>query len=101
MNTAEREYIELLCHLKGAVGQLYAVCLNAYEEAVALKELVDKDAKDIYEQMQEIHKEGKVDYLSLLDAKQAFFNVKDKYAEALTEYHNARSDLDYMLTPEE
>lgn len=101
VNIAEREYVELSYHLKSEIVSLYGDCQNAYEETKALQELVNNDAKDIYKGIQEIHKEGKIDYLSLLDAQQAFFDVQDKYIDALTQFHDLKSDLDYMLTPED
>lgn len=100
-NIAEREYLEHMIHLTQAVRLAYQCCMTAYHEAVSLQELVQTDATDLYNQFNEIHTEGKIDYLSLLEAQRALFDIKSNYIDALARFHNCMSDLEYLIAPEE
>ncbi len=98
---AQRKYNEYKIHLCQAVRVAYQCAQTAFQEALALQELVNNEAAELYQQFDEIHREGKIDYLSLLEAQRAFFDIKSSYIEALARFHNCKSDLDYLIAPEE
>jgi cobalt-zinc-cadmium efflux system outer membrane protein len=42
------------------------------------------------------YREGKTDYLNLLDAQRTLFDVKEQYIENLANYHEAKTDIERL-----
>jgi cobalt-zinc-cadmium efflux system outer membrane protein len=70
---------------------------SALAEVTALREEILPSAQNTLAATEEGYRQGKFDYLSLLDAQRTYFNAKEQYLNALTAYHNARTDIELLL----
>jgi cobalt-zinc-cadmium efflux system outer membrane protein len=85
--------IETLASLEEAAQRLAA----AHAEATALKEDVLPGAKSSFEAVSEGYRDGKFDYLQVLDAQRTLFETRGRYAESLTAYHKAKADAERLI----
>ena len=69
----------------------------AYEEAQALRDEILPAARESFEAMQEGYREGKFDLLMVLDAQRTFFEVTNRYINALETYHLTRSEVERLI----
>ena len=67
-----------------------------YQEAERLRMGVLKSASNILELAKEGYMEGKFEYSEVQDAQQALFEIKQRYIQALVNYHHSRADIDYL-----
>jgi cobalt-zinc-cadmium efflux system outer membrane protein len=65
---------------------------TAYEQTIALQELVATAAAESYQLAHESYQAGKVEYLALLDARSAWHSLQMQYLDALEECHRKRAD---------
>jgi cobalt-zinc-cadmium efflux system outer membrane protein len=79
------------------LSQAYQSLSSAYFEAVTLKEKVLPDAQAVFKASEEGYKQGKFDYLILLDAQKTLFDVKTQYIDALQSYHQAVADVERFI----
>jgi len=70
---------------------------SAYMEATELREHVLHGAQSVFDASMLSYKEGKLDYLNVLDAQRTLFEVKKKYIEVLAEYHKAKADVEQLI----
>lgn len=80
-------------HLQAELNVLYDEWVTAYEQSKELKESILPHAQEAYEMAENTFKEGKFDYLELLDARTTYFNVQQDYLEAVEVYHHKRADV--------
>lgn len=85
-------YMQLSTKLSIAHQQL----MQAYRESVRLQTNVLKKAEESFSYAQEGYKEGKFEYLDLLDSQRTLFEVKEQYIQALLNYHERKADIDYL-----
>lgn len=70
---------------------------TAYTEVVALRDEILPNAQSTYESTELGYREGKLDFLQILDAQQTLFTVKRKYLLALEAYHLACTDIERLV----
>jgi cobalt-zinc-cadmium efflux system outer membrane protein len=75
----------------------YQELSNAFTEATELKSKVLDGAQDVFDASAEGYREGKLDYLNVLDAQRTLFEAKERYIEALSAYHKARADVERLI----
>lgn len=75
----------------------YQELSNAFTEATELKSKVLDGAQDVFDASAEGYREGKLDYLNVLDAQRTLFEAKGRYIEALGAYHKARADVERLI----
>jgi cobalt-zinc-cadmium efflux system outer membrane protein len=75
----------------------YQMLSNAYMEATELNNRVLEGAQSVFDASAEGYREGKFDYLDVLDAQRTLFEVKGRYIEALSAYHQARTDVERLI----
>ena len=70
---------------------------SALAEVTALREEILPSSQKTLAAIEEGYRQGKFDYLHLLDAQRTYFNAKQQYLDALTTYHKARTDIELLL----
>ncbi|MBN2071177.1 MAG: TolC family protein [Candidatus Krumholzibacteriota bacterium] len=70
---------------------------GAYAEAVELRDNVLRGARSVFDASLTSYREGKLDYLHLLDAQRTLFQVRTRYIESLAQYHKAKADLERLI----
>ncbi len=82
--------------LEAKLVNSYQKHLRYYQEAERLKFGVLKLASNMLELAKEGYKEGKLEYSEVQDAQQALFDIKQRYIQAIVNYHHSRADIDYL-----
>jgi cobalt-zinc-cadmium efflux system outer membrane protein len=54
----------------------------------------------VFNASREAYKEGKIDYLNVLDAQRTFFQVRMQYVDELAAYHKAVADMECLIGQE-
>jgi outer membrane protein, heavy metal efflux system len=80
-------------HLEKTLRIVYEQWCTAYAQASLIKENILPLADESYQLAELAYKEGKFDYLELLDARTTFFNVKQQYLNAVEDYHHKRVEV--------
>ena len=78
--------------LKSELSLLYDEWSFAYEQALSLKQEILPLAIESYQMAQASYKDGKFDYLALLDARNTLFDVEQQLLDALADYHHKRAE---------
>ena len=93
LGKAHREYeaahVRTLAALTGAVRSLSV----AYDEVLLLRDEVVPKARQAFEAAREGYRQGKFDYLYVLDAQRTLFETRAGYVDSLEAYHTARADV--------
>lgn len=84
---------ELATRLNRAHARLSA----AYHEAQAITDVLLPASRDAYEATRRAYEEGKVPYLSVLDAQRTLFDTEAQRLEALAEYHTALVEVEGLI----
>jgi outer membrane protein, heavy metal efflux system len=95
---SEQEYLETQLYLENKLSQSHKELVRAYEEVSRLKTRVVDSAENAFELAKEGYLQGKFEYLEMLDAQKTLYDVKDRYIQALLNYHEKRADVEYLTT---
>jgi len=85
--------IKALAALEEAAQRL----ASAYAEATALKNEVLPGAQSSFDAVSNGYRDGKFDYLQVLDAQRTLFEARSKYVESLAAYHKASADVERLI----
>jgi len=85
--------IKILAALEEAAQRL----AGSYAEAIALKNDVLPGAKSSFDAVSEGYRDGKFDYLQVLDTQRTLFEARSRYVESLVAYHKARADVERLI----
>lgn len=77
---------------------LYEDWYSSYIQATALKDSILPAAEESFQLAQTCYDEGKFDLLYLLDARGTLFDIRQKYLEAVEEYHHKRAEILRLTT---
>ena len=91
----QRRAVELAVYT--AVIDAYQGLSSALAEATDLKKEVLPGAQNAFEAVSEGYRQGKFNYLHVLDAQQTLFQAKGKYVESLTAYHKGRVEMERLI----
>jgi len=91
--SAKAAEIQALVSLEEAAQKL----AGTYAEATALKNDVLPGAQSGFDAVSEGYRDGKFDYLQVLDAQRTLFETKGRYIESLTAYHKAKADAERLI----
>lgn len=69
----------------------------SHAEAIALRDEILPGSVSAFEAAEFGYREGKFDFLQMLDAQRTLFEVKGKYLQALTDYHLARIEVERLI----
>jgi cobalt-zinc-cadmium efflux system outer membrane protein len=70
---------------------------SSFSEINIIRNDVLPNARSAFDATNQGYREGKFEYLVVLDAQRTFFEVRAKYIEALTGYHKARTDVERLI----
>ncbi len=79
------------------LGESYQALVSAYAEAKSLADEVVPAAQRAFVAASEGYREGKFDFLELLDSQRTLFEAKGKYIQALSTYHKAKADVERLV----
>lgn len=85
--------IQVLASLEEAAQRL----AGTYAEATLLKNDVLPGAQSSFDAVSEGYRDGKFDYLQVLDAQRTLFEARGRYIESLTAYHKAKADAERLI----
>jgi cobalt-zinc-cadmium efflux system outer membrane protein len=71
--------------------------VSAHAEGLTLKEQILPAAASAFEAATLGYQAGKFGFLEVLDAQRTLFEVRGQYLEALTNYHQARAEVERLL----
>lgn len=100
-NKAKDLYIDLELALENKLTVSHVELVRAYNEAEKIRSTVLKAALQSFQLAQEGYKEGKFEYLDMLDSQKTLFEVKERYIQALINYHQSQADIEYLNTLDE
>ncbi len=85
--------IQIIVSLEEAAQRL----AGTYAEATALKNDVLPGAQSSFDAISEGYRDGKFDYLQVLDAQRTLFEARGRYIESLAAYHKAKADAERLI----
>jgi cobalt-zinc-cadmium efflux system outer membrane protein len=77
--------------------QAYQALSNSHIEATELDKNILQGAKSVFEASRTGYREGKLDYLHVLDAQRTLFEVKTQYINTLGAFHSAKTDVERLI----
>jgi cobalt-zinc-cadmium efflux system outer membrane protein len=85
--------IKILAALEEAAREL----ASAYVDVTALRNEVLPGAQSSFDAVSEGYRDGKFDYLQVLDAQRTLFEAKGRYVESLAACHKAKADVERLI----
>lgn len=76
----------------------YSRLTASYHEAQAIAGVLLPAARDAYDATRRAYEEGKIPYLSVLDAQRTLFDTEAQRLEALAEYHTALVQVEGLIS---
>ena len=75
----------------------YQALSNSHTEATELDNNILQGAESVFEASRTGYREGKLNYLHVLDAQRTLFEVKSQYIDALGVFHIAKTDVERLI----
>lgn len=72
----------------------YQALASSYAESKSLQDDIVPSAQKVFELTQEGFREGKFDFLELLDAQRTLFEARGNFVDSLSNYHKAVVDIE-------
>lgn len=77
--------------------EAYQSLFASHDEAITLRDQVLPGAQSAFEASEFAYREGKYDFLQMLDAQRTFFEIKAQYLQALATYHQSRIEVERLI----
>jgi cobalt-zinc-cadmium efflux system outer membrane protein len=97
IDKAHSEHQTAKISLGTALSDVWQSLSAAYTEVVALRDEILPGAQATYEATELGYREGKLDFLQMLDAQRTLFTVKRQYLLSLGAYHLANTDMERLV----
>jgi cobalt-zinc-cadmium efflux system outer membrane protein len=97
LNKACHEQQSARSQALASLGASYRDLASAYAEGITLKGQILPAAESAFEAATLGYQAGKFGFLEVLDAQRTLFEVRGQYLEALTNYHQARAEVERMI----
>ncbi|MFQ5799005.1 MAG: TolC family protein [Bacteroidota bacterium] len=94
---ARRQRKAVEANLYATLADAYQALSSAFIEVTDLKNEVLPGAQSAFDAARRGYREGKFDYLMVLDAQRTFFYSRARYIESLAAYHGARADVERLI----
>lgn len=78
-------------------NQIFTNLSVSLNKIKAIQDSILPGAREVFDASREAYREGKIDYLNVLDAQRTFFEVRVQYLETLANYHKAHADLERLV----
>ncbi len=96
MHTVEDQGKQLWIVLQSKLAISHEEVVRAYEEASRIKNKSLPSATEAFELAEKGYREGKFEYLDVLDAQRTLFDVRQRYVQSLILYHTRQADIEYL-----
>ena len=83
--------------LRAALAEASTKLSSSFSEITIIKNDVLPLARSAFDAAGQGYREGKFEYLMVLDSQRTFFEVRGRYIEALAGYHKARADVERLI----
>ena len=83
--------------LRAALAEASTKLSSSFSEITIIKNDVLPLAKSAFDAAGQGYREGKFEYLMVLDSQRTFFEVRARYIEALAGYHKARANVERLI----
>jgi outer membrane protein, heavy metal efflux system len=77
--------------------QAYQALASSYLTADSLMKMAIPAAEIAFSASMEGYREGKINYLAVLEARRTFFEVKRQYIAVIVEYYNSKVDIERLI----
>jgi cobalt-zinc-cadmium efflux system outer membrane protein len=94
---AEAERRAAAVSVRTALAETHAELATAFTEASTLRDEALPGAQSAFDATREGYRQGKFQFLEVLDAQRTLFEVRGQYIEALATYHQAAAALERLL----
>ena len=96
LSKAEEDQRAAALKARADLAQAYQECSLSFSMAATLRDKVLPGAHRAFESAQEGYRQGKFNYLMVLDAQRTLFELKRQHIDALAEYHTAKTALERL-----
>jgi cobalt-zinc-cadmium efflux system outer membrane protein len=93
----EEQHKAVQTDIRARLAQASTKLSSSLGEITIIKNDVLPNANSAFDATNQGYREGKFEYLVVLDAQRTFFEVRAKYIEALAGYHKARADVERLI----
>lgn len=97
LGKAESDHRAARVSLLTTLSETWQSLSAAYVEAATLRNDILPGAQEAYESSEFGYREGKFDFLQMLDAQRTLFTVKRRYLESLGAYHLASTEMERII----
>ena len=97
LNRVETQREAAITEVYRALGEAYNSLQAARHEVEQLREEVLPGAETAFEAAQSGYRQGKFDYLQVLDAQRTLFTSRTRYIQALAEYNRAAAEVERLI----
>lgn len=87
---------QLWITLEAKLSNAYVELVRSYEEVEDMKNILLKTAEEGFALAGEGYREGKFTYLDVLEAKRSLFEIREKYIQALANYHTKKAEIEFL-----
>lgn len=84
-------------YIRAGLAEASTKLSSSFSEIAIIKNDVLPNANSTFDATNQGYREGKFEYLVVLDAQRTFFEVRAKYIEALAGYHKAKADVERLI----
>ena len=97
LSRASKEQAVTEARLRSALLVTYQRLNILYQEVTTIKREILPGAEEAFNAATKIYRLGKLDLLSLLDAQRTYFETRQQYVDALTEYHLVVVEVERLI----
>jgi len=97
LDKARRERQAAQTTMHAELAEAWENLAAAHTTVTTLRNDILPGAQRAFDSVQNGYREGKFDFLQLLDAQRTLFEVKGQYVEALSAYHLSRTEIERLI----
>ena len=97
LSRASKEQTVTETRLRSALLIAYQRLNILHQEVTTLKSEILPGAEEAFNASTKIYRLGKLDLLSLLDAQRTYFETRQQYVDAVTEYHRVVVAIERLI----
>jgi len=93
--------------MQAAEAATYAAFAGAYEalsasyaEVMDIRNIVLPGARSAFDAVRQGYQQGKFDFLTVLDSQRTLFDARQRYLDALVDYHRSRATVESLIMQE-
>lgn len=94
---AQLEYDQARKHVTGEIRQMIDEIRVLEKEIETLKNAIVKESKENMDITEKLYKEGEIALMVFLDSQKNFFEMQDRFYEAITEWNILNAELETLL----